>query len=273
MEILMNVSNLHIATSIALALGSTLATPSACAQTFDAVRLYAAPPGKNGGTIGAVVLAGTQYQGSDERRTLVLPVLDYQWANGWFAGVTNGVGFNFSDSPQTQYGLRLTADLGRNEDRSSALRGLGDVDAKAEGGAFFNYALPQGVSLSSSLRYGSGQDGKGLLLDLGAGYSTTIGSQWRIGAGAALTAANGEYLQSYFGVTTAQAVRSGYAVYTPKAGIRDVRANVSLTYALDPRTRIMVAVSVSSLHGDAKESPLTKQRTAGSGLVAVSYAY
>ena len=268
----MTTSTHHIVRT-ALAVGITLTASCARAQAFDAVRLHAAPPGKDGGAIGAVVIAGTQYQGSEDRRTLVLPVLDYQWASGWFAGFTNGLGVNLSASPQMQYGLRITADLGRKEDSSNALRGMGNVKAKAEGGAFFNYPFAQGFALSSSLRYGSGQEGKGMVLDLGAGYSTPLASQWRLGAGTSLTMANADYLQSYFGVTAAQSASSGYAAYTPKAGIRDVRASASLIYAFDMRTRITSVVSVSSLLGDAKDSPLTTQATTASAVVAVSYAF
>lgn len=253
--------------------GSPFAAPTVCAQAFDAVRLYGAAPGQDGGSVGAALLNSREYQGSDERRTQVLPLLDYQWANGWFAGTGNGLGYNFSRSPQFQYGLRLTADMGRDEGRSVALRGLGDVDAKLEGGAFFNYLLPQGFVLSSSVRYGAGQNGRGVVIDLGAGWSSPLGPKWRLGAGAALTVANADYMQSLFGVTAAQSVRSGYGVYTPDAGVRDLRASASLSYALSPRTTITGATSVSTLLGDARGSPLTRRTSTWSSVLAVSRAF
>jgi len=272
----MTLSNFRLKTlnlNLGLMLGLTLAAPAAFAQAFDVVRLYGAAPGNDGGTTGAVLISGTQYAGSDERRTLVRPVLDYQWANGWFAGVSNGVGLNFSSSPQTDYGLRVTADFGRKASRSNALRGMGDIDAHAEVGGFFNHALASGVFFTSSVRYGSGQDGKGLLLDLGTGYGTMLAPQWRLGVGAALTVANAEYLQSYFGVTAAQSAASGYRVFTPGAGLRDVRANVAVTHFFDKRLSATLALSVSSLQGDANSSPLTRQSSTASGVLALSYAF
>ena len=259
--------------ALTLAAGNALAAPNAFGQAFDAVRLSSAAPGKDGGTVGAAVIAAYEYQGSDKRRTLVLPVLDYQWANGWFVGVTNGIGYNFSDSPQMQYGLRLTADLGRKESRASALRGMGDIDPAAEGGAFFNYSLPQGLFLTSSIRYGAGASKKGLVVDLGAGYSTAIAQKWHVSAGTGITLANAHYMQSYFGVTGAQSAASGYAAYTAGSGARDVRAKVALTYSIDQRTSVTAALSASSLLGDAKNSPLTRKRTSESGLVAITYAF
>lgn len=256
-----------------LAVGFALAAPNAFAEAFDAVRLYAAAPGKDGGTVGVAVGAGYKYQGSDVRSALVIPVLDYQWANGWFAGVTNGIGYNFSDSPQLQYGLRLTADAGRKERRASALRGMGNVDPAAEGGAFLNYALPEGLSLTSSVRYGAGRNNKGLVVDLGAGYLFEIAPKWHLASGAGITLANADYLQSYFGVTGAQAVATGYAVHSAGAGARDVRANVALTYSIDQKASVTAAVCASSLLGDARSSPLTQKRTSETGIVAIAHSF
>lgn len=261
--------------SLRLVLAATvsLAAPNAFAQAFDSVRLFAAPPGKDGGTVGAIVVSGAAYAGSNERRTRLLPVLDYQWANGWFAGVSNGVGYNFSTSPRLQYGLRLTADFGRDEKRSAALRGLGDIDTQVEAGAFFNLRMQEGFAFTSSARYGSGRDGKGLVVDLGAGWSTTFGAGWRLGLGTALSVVNAEVMQSTFGITPEQSRRSGYAVYTPGAGLRDTRASLSLSYAFAPRLSATASVSASTLLGDAADSPLVRRKTNASAVFVLGYAF
>ena len=257
----------------ALAASLTLAAPQISAQAFDAVRLYGATPGGDGGTLGAAVISTRQYPGSDESRTVIYPLLDYQWKSGWFAGTTNGIGINLSKRQDLDYGLRLTADLGRAQSRSSALNGMGDIDAKLEFGGFFNYAINPQTVLTSSLRYGSGNNSRGLLIDVGAAYAYPLAPQWRLGLGVAATFANAEYLQSYFGVNATQSLASGYAAYTPGTGLRDVRANLSLTYQLNPSTAITTAVSFSSLQGDAQDSPLTRQRNSAIGILAVSYGF
>jgi len=258
---------------LACAAGLLLTTSSSFAQAFDAVRLFGAAPGEDGGTVGAALIATTEYRGSDQRRTLLVPVLDYQWANGWFAGVTNGVGYNFSSSPQWQYGLRLVLDMGRSESRSSALRGMGDIDTKAEASAFANYVTAGGVFFSSTVRYGSGNDGKGVVLDLGSGYSTQLAPEWRLGLGVGMTLTNAEHMQAYFGVTPAQSLRSGYRAYSAGSGIRDVRASAALTHLFSRRLSATLAMSASSLQGDARDSPLTRQDTSVSGVLGVAYAF
>lgn len=254
------------------ALGAVMAS-GAHAQAFDAVRLYGAAADRDGGTLGLAVVAGHAYMGSDERRTRAYPAIDYRWASGWFAGTTNGVGYNFSRQAGVQYGVRLTADFGRDESRSAVLRGLGDVDARPEIGAFYNLQPTAHTSLTSSLRYGAGQGRDGLLLDLGAGLNAQVAPAWRLGAGVAATWANAAYTQSYFGVDAAQAARSGRGVYTAGAGVRDVRVSVSATYAITPRASATATLSYSRLQGDAARSPIVRDRAGVNGVLAVAYAF
>lgn len=243
------------------------------AQAFDAVRLYGVPEADGEGSVGAAVVRSRQYLGSDEGRTLLFPLLDYRWRNGWFAGTTNGLGYVFASAPNLQYGLRLTADLGRSEDRSTALRGLGDIRWRPEFGGFFNLYLSQEVFLTSSLRYGQGERSRGVLLDLGAGYAKQLAPQWRAAVGVAATLANASYMQDYFGVTPQQSQSSAYLPYQAGAGLRDVRMNGSLNYFLSPRWTLTGAVSLDALQGDAGNSPIVRDRRPVTGVAAMSYRF
>ena len=249
------------------------ATPAAFGQAFDVVRNFGAAPGTDGRWVGIAFVAGRAYQGSEEARNLLLPQLEYQWANGWFAGTSNGIGYNFSKDPAIDYGLRATLDFGRSESRSPALAGMGDIDMRGELGAFFNYSFSRELVATSSLRYGAGNSSNGALLNLGATYSTAVAPNWRMGAGVSGTWANQAYMESYFGVTEAQSTTSGYAPYTPSAGLRDLRASLSATYLMSPRMVITAAVSYDMLQGSAKDSPLSLQPNVFSGVVALTYGF
>lgn len=252
---------------------AALLASAAQAQSFDAVRLFAAPPGASGGTAGLAVLVGPRYSGSDEHRVLVVPALDYQWANGWFAGFTNGVGVNLGRSPALQFGPRVTVDLGRSESRSPALRGMGDVDPALQLGGFLNWSPMRAVTVSSSLRWGSGRDRDGLLLDLGVSHGHSLAPRWRLGTSFGLTLANAAHQRSFYGVDAAQSLRSGYALTTPGGGLRDLRAGVSLTHFFGPRTTLTTAVSLTALQGDARRSPLVREDTTASAVVALGWGF
>lgn len=243
------------------------------AQAFDAVRLFGVPEGDGAGTVGAVVIAAPSYMGSNERSVMGLPSIDYRWKNGFFAGFSNGIGYLFPSRPDMQYGLRMTADIGRKESRSDELNGMGSINPRPEASAFFNYLPTREVFLTSSVRYGAGNDRNGMQLDLGAGYTNQFAPQWRGAVGVAATYVNGNFMQAYFGVTPQQSANSGYAVYSPGAGFRDVRVNGSLTYSIDARWSLTGAVTVSSLQGDARDSPIVFENTPVSGVLALSYRF
>lgn len=251
-----------------------LALPGAThAQNFDAVRLVFAAPGQDGGAYGAAVVASPKYPGADSGRVALYPALDYQWANGWFAGTTNGVGVNLSAHPLQQYGVRATLDLGRPESRSSVLTGMGDVEIRPEIGVFFNQLWPTGSAFTSSLRYGSGHSRKGLVIDLGAGTSWALSPALSLGAGVGATWANAEHNGAYFGVTAAQAAASGHAPYSAGAGVRDVRAGGSLTYRFNPQTSLTGVLGVSLLQGDAKSGPLVRDKSGVNGVLYLARAF
>jgi outer membrane scaffolding protein for murein synthesis (MipA/OmpV family) len=256
-----------------LACSMLCAAGAAQAQAFDAVRLFAVPAGDGEGLAGLAVIAGHEYLGSDERKTMVLPALSYQWKNGWFAGTGNGVGYKFHSPPTMQYGLRVTVDLGRDESDATALAGMGDIDIRPEVGGFFNYFISPEWFLTTSFRYGAGNDRDGSQTDVGVGWSSQIAPQWRAGLGVAATYVNSKYMQAFYGVTPEQSARSGYAVYTPGAGWRDVRASASLTYYLNPDWSLTGGVTVRALQGDVKASPIVIEDLPGSGLLAITYKF
>lgn len=252
---------------------SALVAASGLAMAQDFYRRVTPPTVAGGGVVGLAVLAGRQYQGSDASRVRVLPSLEYQWANGFFAGAQNGIGYNASSLPFMAYGARLTADFGRDENRNAALRGLGDVKARPALGVFFNVSPARALSLSSSLRYGSGNDREGLLVDLGASWGTALSPSLRLGASVATSWANANHQQSYFGVDAAQSARSGYARFTPGAGLKEVRLGTSLVYRVSPAWSLVGSVNYSELLGDARQSPIVREKAGVSGVLALGYSF
>lgn len=246
---------------------------AAHAQAFDAVRIFGPVEADGKGAVGVALASAPEFLGSRKRRTLLLPVFDYRWKNGFFAGTSNGIGHLFSSAPNVQYGLRITADFGRKASRSPALNGMGDIDAAAELGGFFNYFVSPAISLTSSLRYGAGNDRKGMLIDLGANYAVQLTPQWRSAVGVGVSYVNAKTMQSAFGVTPAQSVSSGYAPYSPGAGFRDVRATASLNYFVNRQWAVTGVVSASALQGDAKRSPIVRDRSPVTGVLAVTYEF
>lgn len=245
----------------------------ACAQSSDEGDFKGPDNAREGGRVSLSVASRADYSGSDEAKISVMPALEYQWANGWFAGTNRGVGYNFSKAPTLQYGLGLGLDLGRKESANGALAGMGSIDSKVEYGAFLNYAPDRHWRLSSVLRYGSGDTGQGATANFGANYAMDIAPKWRLDVGASTTWANAQYMQSYFGVSATQSQQSGHAVYSSAAGIKDVTSSLNLSYQIEPKISVSGGLKASSLIGDATSSPIVTSPQSMSGNLSVGYAF
>lgn len=215
-------------------------------------------------TLGALALYGPAYLGSDKNKARALPVIGARWRNGAFAGV-GGVGWRFQLAQGLSAGVRLGADFGRKESSADALRGMGDIDPQAELGAFASWRIAGPVSLGVNVRAGSGEERSGLLADIGLRGAVPIAAHWRLNAGVGVTYANAPAMRSYFGVNAEQSARSGYALYSPQGGWRDSSVNLGLGWQATPQSVLQFGVNHRVLMGDAKSSPITRDRS-GSGL-------
>jgi MipA family protein len=220
--------------------------------------------------LGAGISSGPAYLGSDDRKTRGLPLISARWRSGWFAGV-GGVGFRFASDGPLSYGLRLSLDPGRKESDSEDLRGMGDIDARPELGGFASYRLMPGLSLNSSIRYGSGDNRDGLLGDIGLRGTVPLGGSHRLFGGISTTFANRAAMQSQFGINASQAATSGYTLYEPKSGARDLSLSVGYGLSVTPSTMLSVGLTARSLLGDAKDSPLTRAATGTSANIMLSF--
>ena len=247
-----------------------LAAGSARAQSDSA---FLVPFGEDTGLVGGGIASRPAYLGSDQRRIRIAPLLDYRWKNGWFAGTTYGAGYNFSKDRRMQYGARLSFDGGRDQDDAAALAGMGDIHPRPELGLFFNSLVVANVYVRTAVRYGSGNDRNGLALDLGTGAFFRLGANWRANAGVSTTWLNGNAMRSYFGVDADQSARSGYSVYTPSDGLRDVRLNGALFYIIDPRWSLMGTLAATRLVGDAADSPIVRDRTSLTAFFGARYRF
>ena len=88
--------------------------------------------------------------------------------------------------------------------------------------------------------------------------------------------ASDDYMQTHFGVGTAQAV-SAAALGNPigpldaDAGIKNVYLNVNATYELTDNIQLRAGVGYSRLLNDAADSPITENETQFSGTIGAAY--
>ena len=231
-------------------------------------------------TLSGGVAAAPRYAGSDKFQPLPLLGIDYQMANGFFASTLRGVGYGETLGP-----LRVSTALGYRAERSetnrnglgirgdAALRGMGDVKGSATAILGVSLPLSERFAINANLEAPLSQRENGRTASLGASFAVFEGQSDRLTVGVAGSAADRQYMQTYFGVTAAQAARTRYARYTPKAGLHQGELSLTWMHSLDERWSVTTALSGTTLLGAAKDSPLVRRRTAPAAAVYASYRY
>src|SRR5690606_15207346 len=79
------------------------------------------------------------------------------------------------------------------------------------------------------------------------------------GVGPAVKWASGDWSEAYFGVSAADAERSGLQAYAPGSGFTELRLQSRLTYILDRQSAITVFGSIGRLVHDAADSPIVSE--------------
>jgi outer membrane protein len=243
------------------------ATAPAVAQYQGLVSLPPVGPGDSRLLIGAGLANRAAYLGSDDRVTAVLPYVDYAHRNGFFASATAGIGYSFVNTRATQIGLRVIPRFGREEDNSDDLRGLGDIGAGVEASAYATHALSRAWTVGVNVRGGD----RGAELDVGVRRDFALGPATRMSAFAFATAANGRSQQTWFGIDDAQSLASGYPVYSPGAGVRNLQVGASVNHFFAGRWIAIGGLGIGRVVGEAADSPIVRERTHVGGFAANGY--
>eukprot|EP01034_Spumella_vulgaris_P031944 gene31944-39463_t len=213
-------------------------------------------------TIGGGVALAPRYSGSDENMVVPVVALDYSMANGFYASTLRGLGYAGARYPSAA--RKEDGKLPFGGKASKYLRGMGDVKGSATANLSLGYAVFDGLDVNlhtaqalsardTGSTYGAGLSGK-LFKDDANTVTLSLGFE----------VADKKYAQAYYGVTAKQALKSGYKVYTPKAGIYQADVTMSWQHKLDEHWGVTGMLGASSLLRDAANSPLARRTTAAS---------
>jgi MipA family protein len=257
-------------TILALVIALAVLTESSEAQ--DGLKLAQTPAVGFGATVGLGVMYAPRYLGASESRMHALPLVQVRWGENWSAGV-DGIGYKAGLRPGWQVGLRLGWDRGRDESDAAALRGMGNIPARAELAATSSLRLLPFLVVGTGLRYGSGADRNGLVADISLRSVVPIADRVRVMFGVSGQWANHASMQSLFGVTEGQSAASGYSVYVPGSGWFDVGSQLTVTTDLGQGWQMMARLDQRRLLGNAGRSPLVQDKLSTSGALMMMWRY
>lgn len=223
--------------------------------------------------VGAVSSVGPEYSGGARVSVNVQPGFAVRWgrvslaSRGAFAvrsdgaSAQGGLRVDLVRSERWRSGLGLRWDSGRDESASEDLRGLGDVRGTLRLRASLGYRFDDGWRAGAALTTDALGRGGGWQGEFSAGRDGRLTPSTTWSAGVSLGYGGRRWQQSYYGITPEQSARSGYPVYTPGAGLRDVGVSVGGRTELDERWALFYGASSSRLMGPSADSPLVRERS------------
>lgn len=234
--------------------------------------------------IGGVLVYAPDYAGSDRARLRLNPGFYLRYGRVSIAtrsgfrtagdpGERAGLRIDLSPSERLRFAAGLRYDAGRQESSAQALRGMGDVPSTVRVRLMGSYKLGGGWSVGSAVLLDALARGGGWQADISAGRQMRFSADTAWSFGAALAFAGDRHMQTYFGVTEEQAARTGYPVYEPRWGLRDISASISARTELGGPWHAFYGANVARLLGPAAASPLTKQPNTWSLNAAVVYRF
>ncbi|MEL6978899.1 MAG: MipA/OmpV family protein [Pseudomonadota bacterium] len=227
------------------------------------------PPGGGEGWSGSVGIgagAAPDYEGSDDYTVIPLP--NFELSRGGYGVKTNRLGLEADLTPSRSFnaGPILRYQFGRDDDvEDSRVSRLDEVDPSIELGGFVSYAIPNltGTGDVAVLRLSAVQDVAdghgGFVAEASAGYVRPVTERLSAGAFLGATYASEDYMDAFFGVSAAEAARSGLSASDADGGLKDVGVTVVLDYALTDSWSLNGVAGYKRLLGDAADSAVTDE--------------
>jgi outer membrane protein len=217
--------------------------------------------------LGIGVAATPAYQGSDDTRIIPIPAIDIR--KGWFfANLRNGIGVIPITSEHFEIGASAVFVQGyRGKDMPEGIDKLSDgVGARL----FTNIRAGGFVATLGAVKIVSGGT-KGMVADANLSYPIPVSSRFMLTPTVGTTWANRKYNDRYFGVTLAESLASGLPQFGMGSGFKDVSGMLTATYRLTDRITFSATGGVTSMIGDAKDSPLVEKKIQPSGILTLTY--
>jgi outer membrane scaffolding protein for murein synthesis (MipA/OmpV family) len=229
-------------------------------------------------SLGAGAMVGPAYEGSDEFKFTPVPIIDVNglFNDRVFLSTQRGIGVNALKSGPFTAGFSVNYSLGRDSDDADRLDGMSTIDGAAALSGFFKYDLkPFSFDATVTNRFG---DDNGITVKLGAQYAYSPHRDWRFSAGPSLTWADGNYTDSFFGISSSEAARAtargnALTAYNPGAGFKDVGFTVSASYQISEGWSLRSMAGVSVLLGDAADSPLVEREIQPRFMLGLAYRF
>ncbi len=241
---------------------------------FPEIRNYVA------GAVGIV----PDYMGSDDYTIGAAPAGLMKFGNSdrYARVLVTELSVNVIDSRVWNFGPVLNYRLARDDVDDDAVDLMRDIDGTIEAGVLGGWTWigdddpRHRFNVSAEVLYDVGDTHEGYIVSVGARYFQPVTLPLTLSIGATATYGSDDYMQTYFGIDSDNAARSGLSQFSAGGGLRDVRIPIMAIYSLSPNWHVTGGLVYSRLLDDASDSPIVDDRGSSNQLFAglgVAYAW
>ncbi len=169
--------------------------------------------------------------------------------------------FGSADPSNPGYGLGLRGSFRyideRSADDNSELEGLDDVDDSIELGLGLGYSSYR-FNAFADVRYGvTGHES--FVGEVGADVKAYPTERLTVTLGPRMLVGSGDYADTYFGISDAEAANSAFTAYEADGGVLSAGIELGASYEINDRWGVEGAVTWDRFTGDAEDSPIVQQ--------------
>ena len=208
-------------------------------------------------SLGLGVGAVPDYEGSDDYEGAPLLFYRMDWEHRYFEFAAGQFKANLLAHPGIEFGpvvkFRRNAWVDADDNRVKRLKGDGDA---IEVGPFVGITLGKidaNLQLVKDINGGHG----GYVTTAEAGYTMTFSNKkTQLRTSLETTYGSDDYMDGYFSIDTANAIRSRLDRYDADDDFRDVGLGLTLNHSLSPSWTVSGIFKYQRLLGDAEDSPV-----------------
>ncbi|WP_309138256.1 MipA/OmpV family protein [Burkholderia pyrrocinia] len=220
-----------------------------------------------------------RYLGSNQYRGVIGPSFSAAFSNGFFISSTGGAGYRYT-SPR---GMFVSASIGYaggrkdsnsfSGDGSDYLKGMGNVPgsmiAQWRGGVRDKEGVELSVTIDAPITHTS----RGFAGHVDLAVPLLHAGKNQIVLTGAAHAATGRYMQTFYGVTDAQAASSGFRPYSLTGGFHSASMSFAWTHAVSQHWSVVATAGISRILGRYGDSPIVQTRSNYYGGAGINFRF
>ncbi|XVJ69980.1 MAG: MipA/OmpV family protein [Rhizobacter sp.] len=220
------------------------------------------------------------FSGASTDKPEVSPLFGLEYRSGrFFASTSQGIGYEFVKTDLFSVFAAAGFQPGRKESKAGnkkdnpRLVGMGKIKGSGVLALGVGAEPLDGLVNLQAVLLKSTRSEQGMTAEFGAGVGFpvwgSVSGSLEVGA----TYADRKHMQTFYGITSAQSLRSGNSVFQPKAGLAKSSVTLGLNWEIDKQWSASASVGREQLLGEAKKSPLYKPKNDNIASVSVSYRF